>query len=183
MRETLPSSVEIYVDESFATFLEKRYKADNLHIWNRMQSQVSYISWSKRIISKFRYFFDIPVAMLWSGWTLRLSKTGDPLVLLFSSWGPIWIGLQEPLSTRLPGCINSPIEKSSVVCMCSGFCYRYHPGKCSNENLCIITWHLRKPLAELSPNFWISTHYTLPSRNLNKISIISMQREETLPCE
>ncbi|CAD7077351.1 unnamed protein product [Hermetia illucens] len=40
MRETLPSSVEIYVDESFATFLEKRYKADNLHIWNRMQSQL-----------------------------------------------------------------------------------------------------------------------------------------------
>lgn len=40
MRETLPSSVEIYVDDSFVEFLEKRTKVDNLHIWNRMQSQL-----------------------------------------------------------------------------------------------------------------------------------------------
>lgn len=43
MREHLPSSVEIYIDDSFVEFLDKfsRTKVDNLHLWNRMQSQVT----------------------------------------------------------------------------------------------------------------------------------------------
>ncbi|XP_061390252.1 transmembrane 4 superfamily [Musca autumnalis] len=42
MREHLPSSVEIYIDDSFVEFLDKfsRTKVDNLHLWNRMQSQL-----------------------------------------------------------------------------------------------------------------------------------------------
>lgn len=45
MREHLPSSVEIYIDDSFVEFLDKfsRTKVDNLHLWNRMQSQVTLI--------------------------------------------------------------------------------------------------------------------------------------------
>jgi len=43
MRENLPTSVEIFIDDSFVEFLDKfsRTKVDNLHLWNRMQSQVS----------------------------------------------------------------------------------------------------------------------------------------------
>ncbi|XP_055850101.1 tetraspanin-18 isoform X1 [Episyrphus balteatus] len=42
MRENLPTSVEIFVDDSFVDFLDKfsRTKVDNLHLWNRMQSQL-----------------------------------------------------------------------------------------------------------------------------------------------
>uniref|UniRef100_A0A1B0B9Y4 Tetraspanin n=1 Tax=Glossina palpalis gambiensis TaxID=67801 RepID=A0A1B0B9Y4_9MUSC len=42
MRENLPSSVEIFIDDSFVEFLDKfsRTKVDNLHLWNRMQSQL-----------------------------------------------------------------------------------------------------------------------------------------------
>lgn len=66
MRESIPTNMEIYVDDSFVEFLDKfsRTKVDNLHLWNRMQSQVR------------RYFFEnqrinfhenlISVAMLWS---------------------------------------------------------------------------------------------------------------------
>ncbi|XP_011184556.1 leukocyte surface antigen CD53 [Zeugodacus cucurbitae] len=42
MRESLPTSVEIFIDDSFVEFLDKfsRTKVDNLHLWNRMQSQL-----------------------------------------------------------------------------------------------------------------------------------------------
>ncbi|XP_001987028.2 leukocyte surface antigen CD53 [Drosophila grimshawi] len=42
MRENLPTSVEIFIDDSFVEFLDKfsRTKVDNLHLWNRMQSQL-----------------------------------------------------------------------------------------------------------------------------------------------
>jgi hypothetical protein len=41
MRDTLPGAAELHVDNSYAEYVIKNMKVDQMHRWNRMQSEVN----------------------------------------------------------------------------------------------------------------------------------------------
>lgn len=43
LRNKLPSSITTPIDISFAEFVEQDMKSNELHLWNKLQSEVSFV--------------------------------------------------------------------------------------------------------------------------------------------